>query len=190
VHADIRQYPTTSVAVEPAVRNAGQPTLETQTKRLSMSIGQLEPRKAFYIAPLPRYDAILGAPFVQEFDVRIPPNPVAMIKGIEVRLIQEIPRTPETQKIQMISRPKLKKLVRHIRPTRCISLTYVSPTPSTQEPREHPRETRESPKSRETQKRETRRDQHHEPRTIPKGLYRNIPRMIAPRKPTATDDTL
>jgi hypothetical protein len=115
VHADIRQYPTTPVPVELAVRNASQPTLKTQTKRLSMSIGQLETRKAFYIAPLPRYDAILGAPFVQEFDVRFPQktqNPVAVIKGIEVPLIQETPRTPETQKIQMISRAKLKKLVR------------------------------------------------------------------------------
>src|SRR5271169_6556717 len=109
VHAGIHQYPTTPVAVELAVRDAGQPTLETQTKELSMSIGQFETRKALYIAPLPRYDAILGAPFVQEFDVRFPQNPVAVIKGIEVPLIQE---TPRTQKIQMISRAKLKKLVR------------------------------------------------------------------------------
>ena len=109
VHAGIHQYPTTPVAVELAVRDAGQPTLKTQTKELSMSIGQFETRKALYIAPLPRYDAILGAPFVQEFDVRFPQNPVAVIKGIEVPLIQA---TPRTQKIQMISRAKLKKLVR------------------------------------------------------------------------------
>src|SRR5271169_2813981 len=109
VHAGIHQYPTTPLAVELAVRDAGQPTLETQTKELSMSIGQFETRKALYIAPLPRYDAILGAPFVQEFDVRFPQNPVAVIKGIEVPLIQA---TPRTQKIQMISRAKLKKLVR------------------------------------------------------------------------------
>jgi len=112
VHADIRQYPTTPVPIELAVRNASHPTLETQTKRLPMSIGQLEMKKAFYIAPLPRYDAILGAPFVHEFDVRFPQKPqkpVAVIKGIEFPLIQA---TPRTQKIQMISRAKLKKLVR------------------------------------------------------------------------------
>src|SRR5271165_6278440 len=112
VHADIRQYPTTPVPIELAVRNASHPTLETQTKRLPMSIRQLEMKKAFYIAPLPRYDAILGAPFVHEFDVRFPQKPqkpVAVIKGIEFPLIQA---TPRTQKIQMISRAKLKKLVR------------------------------------------------------------------------------
>ena len=49
-----------------------------------MSIRQLKTKKAFYIAPLPRYDAILGALFVHEFDVRFPQNPVAVIKGIEV----------------------------------------------------------------------------------------------------------
>ena len=100
VHADIRQYPTTPVPVELAVRNASQPTLKTQTKRLSMSIGQLETRKAFYIAPLPSYDAILGAPFVQEFDVRFPQNPVAVINGMEVPLIQA---AMKPQKTQMIS---------------------------------------------------------------------------------------
>ena len=109
VHAGIRQFPTTPVAVELAVRDAGQPTLRTQTKELSMMIGQFEIRKALYVAPLPRYDAILGAPFVQEFDVRFPQNPVAVIKGMEVPLIQA---TPRTQKPQMISRAKLKKLVR------------------------------------------------------------------------------
>src|SRR5271168_718545 len=115
VHADIRQYPTTPVPIELAVRNASHPTLETQTKRLPMSIGQLKMKKAFYIAPLPRYDAILGAPFVHEFDVRFPQKPVGVIKGIEVPLIQATSRTqraPDTQKIQMISRAKLKKLVR------------------------------------------------------------------------------
>jgi hypothetical protein len=116
VDADICQYPTRPVPIELAVRNANasHPTLDTQTKRLLMSIGQLETKKAFYIAPLPRYDAILGAPFVHQFDVRFPQkpqNPVAVIKGTEVPLIQA---TQETQKpqIQMISRAKLKKLVR------------------------------------------------------------------------------
>jgi hypothetical protein len=109
VHADVRQYLTTPVAVELAVRNADQPTLKTQTKELSMSRRQFKTRKALYVAPLPRYDAILGAPFVQAFDLRFPQNPVAVIKGIEVPLIQA---TLGTQKIQMISRAKLKKLVR------------------------------------------------------------------------------
>jgi hypothetical protein len=60
-----------------------------------MSIAQLEIRKAFYIAPLRRYDVILGAPFVQEYFIQFPQNPVAVIKGIKVPLIQETQKTPE-----------------------------------------------------------------------------------------------
>ena len=157
VHAGIRQYPTTPVAVELAVRSAAQPTLKTQTKELSMSIGQFETRKALYIAPLPRYDAILGAPFVQEFGVRFPQNPVAVIKGIEVPLIQE---TQKPQKIQMISRAKLKKLVRrdqadeiYIANVR-ISDSTNPETPETQEKPETPgtQRTPETPEKPRTEK--------------------------------------
>jgi gag-polyprotein putative aspartyl protease len=134
VDADICQYPTTPVPIELAVRNANasHPTLDTQTKRLPMSIGQLKTKKAFYIAPLPRNDAILGAPFVHQFDVRFPQkpqNPVAVIKGIEVPLIQA---TPRTQKIQLISQAKLKKLVRRDQADEmyvCTLQTYVSSIP-------------------------------------------------------------
>jgi len=96
------------VAVGLAARKAEQTTLETQTKRLSIKTGQFETRKAFYIAPLPCYDAILGTPFVREFGVQFPKNPVTVIEGMEVPLIQETPRTLNIQ----ISQAKLKELDR------------------------------------------------------------------------------
>jgi hypothetical protein len=145
VNADICQYPTTPVPVQLAVRQPGRTTLETQTKRLSIKIGQFETRKALYIAPLPCYDAILGHPFVHEFDVRFPKeNPVALINGIEVPVIEENPENPEkTQKIQMISRSKLKKLVRRNQTEELYIAVvhFVDPEPENPENPENPEKT-------------------------------------------------
>jgi hypothetical protein len=79
-----------------------------------MSIGeQIQTQKAFYILPLPRYDAILGIPFVEEFNVKCPKDSNCVTINDEV--IKKV-TTPETQNktldIAVVSRSRLKAMSR------------------------------------------------------------------------------
>jgi len=118
----INPHPTKPVPVELAVRQANRFSLSTRTNRLPLSIGPLFGlRKSFYFAPLPKqYDAIIGVPFIREFDVQFPSNKsTVIIQGKQVKVYEEpVPRKPEnlekpeTLNIAVISRSKLKKMAR------------------------------------------------------------------------------
>jgi len=112
--AKITQYPTKRIPVQLAIKNASQPYLESKTQKLSMSIGeQLETQKAFYVLPLPRYDAILGTPFIKEFDVTFPTDkPIACIGNIEVPLVNASKELEDTCQIAVISRRRFKAMSR------------------------------------------------------------------------------
>jgi hypothetical protein len=102
---------TPPIPVELAVRNASQTHLRTKTDELSMSIGELQIKKAFYPLPLPRYDAIVGMPFIKEFDVSFPTGkPVAKIGKTEIPLVVEEDDKP--CQISLITRSRLKAMVR------------------------------------------------------------------------------
>jgi len=112
--AKITQYPTKRIPVQLAIKNASQPYLESKTQKLSLSIGeQLETQKAFYVLPLPRYDAILGTPFIKEFDVTFPTDkPIACIGNIEVPLVNASKELEDTCQIAVISRRRFKAMSR------------------------------------------------------------------------------
>jgi hypothetical protein len=63
-NSNIPCFPCKPIPVELAVRDAGQFTLNTQTKRLPMEIGTITQSKASYVLPLPGCDAIFGMPFL------------------------------------------------------------------------------------------------------------------------------
>ena len=105
---------TKPVPIQLAVRAANQIDLRTRTGKLSMSIGErTETQKAFYILPLPRYDAILGIPFVEEFNVRCPKDSNSVTINDEI--VEKV-TTPESQNetfdIAVILRSRLKAMLR------------------------------------------------------------------------------
>ena len=61
---NIPYFPCKPVPVELALRDASQFTLNTQTKKLPMEVGNITQSRASYILPLPSYDAIFGMPFL------------------------------------------------------------------------------------------------------------------------------
>jgi hypothetical protein len=112
--ANVLSILTKPVPIQLAIREASQIDLRTRTEKLSMSIGeQTQTQKAFYILPLPLYDAILGTPFVEEFNVRCPKDSNCVTINDEI--IEKV-TTPEPQNgtldIAVISRSRLKAMSR------------------------------------------------------------------------------
>ena len=121
---NIPQYPTTPIPVELAVRQASRFSLSTRTKKLSIGIGPLNGiQKSFYLAPLPsRYDAIVGIPFIKEFNVQFPSNrSTIIVNGMEVPTIPEHPEPLEH--LESSEHPELSE---HFEPSRPLNIAVIS----------------------------------------------------------------
>ena len=109
-------YAKTSIPVELAVRQAARFSLTTKTKPVPIGIESLNGiRKSFYLAPLPsRYDAIVGIPFIREFNVQFTSNPesTVIINGKAILAEAVPPKNLEHIDIATISRAQLKKMTR------------------------------------------------------------------------------
>jgi hypothetical protein len=112
--AKVLPISTKPVPIQLAVRAANQIDLRTRTEKLSMSIGErTETQKAFYILPLPRYDAILGIPFVEEFNVRCPKDSNSVTINDEIiEKVTPLESQHDTLDIAVISRSRLKAMSR------------------------------------------------------------------------------
>ena len=112
--ARILPISTKPVPIQLAVRAASQIDLRTKTEKLSMSIGEkTQTQKAFFILPLPRYDAILGIPFVEEFNVKCPKNMEYVT--IDDEIIQKVTNLESQNQaldIAVVSRSRLKAISR------------------------------------------------------------------------------
>jgi hypothetical protein len=105
----IQQHPTNPIPVQLAVRNSDDdPRITLKTPEIPVTIGDYSTKKAFYTLPLPRYDAILGLPFIKENKISFGESHV-MIGSQIVPMNNERKMTPQ---IGMVSRQKLKSLVR------------------------------------------------------------------------------
>jgi hypothetical protein len=78
------------VPVEFAVRNASQFTLDTQTKRLPMEVGNITLSKALYVSPLSNCDAIFGMPFLNGRKLATyPDKPVVSLDDMEFPIVKD-----------------------------------------------------------------------------------------------------
>src|SRR5271163_1768739 len=94
----ISNFPSKPIPVELAIRDASQYTLNTRTNKLSIEVGEVTLSKAFYVLPLPSYDAILGMPFLNGRKIATHPDkPVVSIDGIEIPLVNEPDEPPRIQ---------------------------------------------------------------------------------------------
>ena len=108
---DIPCFPCKPVPVELAVRNASQFTLNTQTKKLPMEVGNITQSKASYVLPLPSCDAIFGMPFLNGRKlVTCPEKGIVILDDIELPLVKD--HDDERLCISMISRSRLKAEIR------------------------------------------------------------------------------
>ena len=83
-------FPCKPVPVELAVRNASQFTLDTQTKRLPMEVGNITQSKALYVLPLSNCDAIFGMPFLNGRKlVTYPDKPVVSLDDMELPIVKD-----------------------------------------------------------------------------------------------------
>ena len=83
-------FPCKPVPVELAVRNANQFTLDTQTKRLPMEVGNITQFKALYVLPLSNCDAIFGMPFLNGRKlVTYPDKPVVSLDDMEIPIVKD-----------------------------------------------------------------------------------------------------
>ena len=83
-------FPCKPVPVELAVRNASQFTLDTQTKKLPMEVGNIIQSKALYVLPLPNCDAIFGMPFLNGRKlVTYPDKPVVSLDDMELPIVKD-----------------------------------------------------------------------------------------------------
>ena len=83
-------FPCKPVPVELAVRNANQFTLDTQTKRLPMEVGNITQFKALYVSPLSNCDAIFGMPFLNGRKlVTYPDKPVVSLDDMEIPIVKD-----------------------------------------------------------------------------------------------------
>ena len=104
-------FPCKPVPVELVVRNASQFTLNTQTKKLPMEIGNITQSKASYVLPLPSCDAIFGMPFLNGRKlVTYPEKSIVILDDIELPLVKD--HDDERPCISMISRSRLKAEIR------------------------------------------------------------------------------
>ena len=104
-------FPCKPVPVELAVRNASQFTLNTQTKKLPMEVGNITQSKASYVLPLPSCDAIFGMPFLNDRKlVTYPEKGIVILDDIELPLVKD--HDDERPCISMISRSRLKAEIR------------------------------------------------------------------------------
>ena len=109
-NSNIPCFPCKPIPVELAVRDAGQFTLNTQTKRLPMEIGTITQSKASYVLPLPGCDAIFGMPFLNGRKLVLHPDKdMITLDDLELPVVKE--RT-ETPRISMITRSRLKADIR------------------------------------------------------------------------------
>ena len=103
-------FPCKPIPVELAVRNASQFTLNTQTKKLPMEVGNITQSKASYVLPLPSCDAIFGMPFFNGRKLVIHPEKgIVTLDDIELPLVKDHDEPP---RISMISRSRLKAEIR------------------------------------------------------------------------------
>ena len=88
-------FPCKPVPVELAVRNASQFTLNTQTKKLPMEVGNITQSKASYVLPLPSCDAIFGMPFLNGRKlVTYPEKGIVILDDIELPLVKDNDENP------------------------------------------------------------------------------------------------
>src|SRR5271168_4007044 len=107
---NIPNFPSKPIPVELAIRDASQYTLNTRTNKLSIEVGEVTLSKAFYVLPLPSYDAILGIPFLNGRKIATySDKPVVSIDSIEIPLVNEPDEPP---RISVISRKRMKADIR------------------------------------------------------------------------------
>jgi hypothetical protein len=104
-----QQHPTNPIPVQLAVRNSDDdPRITLKTPEIPVTIGDYSTTKAFYTLPLPRYDAILGLPFIKENKISFGESHVT----IGSQRIPTNTKKETTPQIETISRQKLKSLAR------------------------------------------------------------------------------
>jgi len=82
-----QQVLTRPIPVQLAIRNAeDDPRIRLKTANISINIGNFSTRKAFYIAPLSQYDAILGEPFITKNNITFSETHVTIGKNMIPRL--------------------------------------------------------------------------------------------------------
>jgi hypothetical protein len=109
-HNSILCFPCKPIPVELAVRDAGQFTLDTQTKKLPMEVGKITQSKALYVLPLPGCDAIFGMPFLNGRKLATHPEQNTIsLDDMELPLVQH---PDEPIQISVISRSQLKAEIR------------------------------------------------------------------------------
>ena len=122
-------FPCKPIPVELAVRNASQFTLNTQTKKLPMEVGNITQSKASYVLPLPSCDTIFGMPFLNGRKlVTYPKKGIVILDDIELPLVKD--HDDERPCISMISRSRLKAEIRKNE----ITELYLATTKTTDEP--------------------------------------------------------
>ena len=104
--SNIPCYSCKPIPVELAVRNAGQFTLDTQTKKLPMEVGTITQSKAAYVLPLPGCDAIFGMPFLN--GSKLVTHPERNSLSLDDKEIPLIKDHDEAIEISVISRSRLK----------------------------------------------------------------------------------
>ena len=103
-------FPCKPVPVELVVRNASQFTLNTQTKKLSMEVGNITQSKVSYMLPLPSCDAIFGMPFFNDRKLVIyPEKGIVTLDDMELSLVKD---HDEPSCISTISRSRFKAEIR------------------------------------------------------------------------------
>ncbi len=107
---NIPVYSCKPIPVELAVRNAGQFSLDTQTKKLPIKIGRITQEKALYVLPLPGCDAIFGMPFLngRKLTTNTQKNTLSL-DDTEIPLVRNL---DEPVQISVISRGRLKADIR------------------------------------------------------------------------------
>ena len=122
-------FPCKLVPVELVVRNASQFTLNTQTKKLPMEVGNIIQSKASYVLSLPSCDAIFGMPFLNGRKLIIySEKGIVILDDIEFPLVKD--HDDEHPCISMISRSRLKAEIRKNE----ITELYLATTKITSEP--------------------------------------------------------
>jgi hypothetical protein len=121
-------FPCKPIPVELAVRDASQYTLNTQTKKLPMEVGNITQSKAAYVLPLPSCDAIFGMPFLNGRQlVTYPEKGIVTLDDMELTLVKDHYEFP---RISTISRSRLKAEIRKNE----ITELYLATTKITSEP--------------------------------------------------------
>ena len=99
------------IPVELVVWNASQFTLNTQTKKLPMEVGNITQSKASYVLPLSSCDAIFGMPFLNYRKlITYLEKDIITLDDIELPFVKD--HDDERPCISMISRSRLKTEIR------------------------------------------------------------------------------